>query len=204
MTTRLPNYLTNRTYDKIAARYATRVLYPMTRELDAFLSYVPHGGLVLDIGCGPGDYAQLIAARGYRVLPLDLSSGMLQVAARRGTPRLVRADMHRLPLPRHVADGAFLSASFLHLPKSTAGYALQEIHRVLRPGGAAYWGVKEGHGSAHVTAPEGGARFFAYYQAEGFDALLRAAGFTLLEGWIGLPGEHQSHRWINRVAKKGS
>ena len=195
--------LTTQTYDKIAARYATRALYPMRQELDALLSYVPSGGLVLDIGCGPGDYALMIAARGYRVIALDLSNGMLSVAARQGTPRLMCADMRWLPLPRHVADGAFLSASLLHLPKSNASYALQEVYRVLRPGGTAYWGMKEGHGSAHVAAPEGGARFFTYYQAEEFDALLQATGFTLLDSWISPPGEKQEHRWINRIAEKG-
>ncbi|MEA3309083.1 MAG: class I SAM-dependent methyltransferase [Chloroflexota bacterium] len=202
MTTRQPNSLTNRTYDKIAARYATRTLYPMTRELDTFLSYIPHGGLVLDIGSGPGDYAQLIAARGYRVLALDLSSGMLRVAAKRGTSNLVRADMCRLPLPHHMAAGAFLSASLLHLPKSSAVAALQEVQRVLQPGGTAYFSVKEGCGDAHVTEPEGDMRFFAYYQAAEFDALWQTVGFTPVEGWISVPGTQQNHRWINRVVRK--
>ena len=190
------------TYDKIAESYAQRPLYSMERELNTFLSYVPQGGLVVDIGCGPGDYAQMIRERGYRVIALDLSAGMLKIAAKRGPTHLTQADMRWLPLPANVIDGAFLSASLLHLPRAAAPQTLKAVKRVLRRGGVAYLSMKEGCGSAHILTPEGEPRFFTYYQPAELDALLRAAELTVLESWSNLPGPQQSHRWLNRVVRR--
>lgn len=70
------------TYNHIAARYAARVTYPLEQELARFRQMAPTGGLVLDVGCGPGQYARALESRGLRVVGLDLSPGMLRQFAR--------------------------------------------------------------------------------------------------------------------------
>ncbi len=189
------------TYDCIAARYAARVTYPLEQELARFRQLVPTGGLVLDVGCGPGQYARALKARGLRVVGLDLSPGMLCQAQATGTPRLMCADMRRLPIADGCADGCFVCASLLHLPRTQAAQALLEFRRVLRPGGALYVGVKEGgEGEEWVADQEGQERFFAYYRPEEIDRLIRAAGFEIADGWISPPGKGQRHNWVNRFA----
>jgi len=188
------------TYDRIAARYAARVTYPLEQELARFRQLVPAGGLVLDVGCGPGQYARALEARGLRVVGLDLSQGMLRQAQANGTPQLVGADMRCLPIADECADGCFACASLLHLPRAQAPQALLEFRRVLRPGGALYVGVKEGEGEKWVADQEGQERFFAYYQLEEIDRLIQAAGFEVVDGWIGPPGKGQRHNWLNRFA----
>lgn len=194
------------TYDRIADRYAARATYPLEQELACFRQMVSTGGLVLDVGCGPGQYARALEAQELRVVGLDLSSGMLQQAQakarrrRRGAPRLVRADMRQLPVADACADGCFACASLLHLPRTQAPQALAEFRRVLHPGGALYVGVKEGEGEAWVADPEGQERFFAYYWLEEIDRLIEAAGFEIVDGWISPPGTGQRHNWLNRFA----
>jgi len=188
------------TYDRIAARYAARATYPLERELARFRQMMPTGGLALDIGCGPGQYARALGARGLRVVALDLSRGMLHQAQTHETPWLVCADMCRLPIADEWADGCFACASLLHLPRAQAPQALFEFHRVLRPGGALYVGVKEGEGEKWVADREGQGRLFVYYRLEEIDLLIRVAGFEVVDGWTSPPGEGQRRNWLNRFA----
>ena len=193
---------TRRTYDCIAARYAARDVYPMTQELAAFLAHLPVRSTIADIGCGTGEYAQMMAARGYQVIALDLSNGMLVQARGKGVRSLAQADVRCLPLASASVHGCFLSASLLHLPRAEAPWALDEIRRVLQESGIAFLSVKVGNGSALVPEPEGVTRHFVYYQPVAFDQLLQEAGFVVIEGWISPPGKGQTHRWIGRVVRK--
>lgn len=187
-------------YNCTAARYAARQFYPLEQELARFRAMVSAGGLVLDLGCGPGQYSQALESRGLRVVALDLSEGMLWQARANEISRLVCADMHYLPVADKWADGCFACASLLHLPRVQISQSLVEFRRVLRPGGALYTGVKEGDGEEWVADQQGYERFFAYYQPEEIDRLIRAAGFEVVSGWISPPGEGQRHNWINRLA----
>jgi ubiquinone/menaquinone biosynthesis C-methylase UbiE len=144
----------------------------------------------------------MIAARGYRVLALDLSGGMLAQAAKNRTPNVLRADMRHLPLASGRVDGCFLSASLLHIPRVEVPQVLGEVWRVLQGAGMVFLSVKAGEGSAWVPEPEGGARFFVYYRSDELDHLICQAGFVVLDGWTGPPGLGQTHRWISRVLQK--
>ncbi len=87
---------------------------------------------MVDVGCGTGRLAEFLACRGHRVLGIDISAGMLAVAATRAPGRLVRADMLRLPLPNAVADVAIALAT---LEFTDAAAAMAELARITRPGG---------------------------------------------------------------------
>ncbi|MCP4539958.1 MAG: class I SAM-dependent methyltransferase [Chloroflexi bacterium] len=190
-------------YDHTAVRFAERVVYPLKRELARFREMVPSRGLVLDVGCGPGQYARVLGGWGFRVMALDLSHGMLCQAQMDETPHLVRADMRRLPTGTESANGCFVCASLLHLPRSQALYALTEFRRVLHLGGALYVAVKEGRGEKWLVDQQGYERFFSYYQPEEFDGFIRAAGFEIVDGWISPPEKDQCYNWINRFAMVG-
>jgi 2-polyprenyl-3-methyl-5-hydroxy-6-metoxy-1,4-benzoquinol methylase len=48
--------------------------------LNAAVSSVPSNGYILDYGCGPGRISAMLARRGFRVLGLDPSPGMIAMA----------------------------------------------------------------------------------------------------------------------------
>ena len=189
------------TYDQMAGDYTARATYPLEREIERFVALVGGGGRVADVGCGPGQYARALVARGLRVVATDLSAGMLTQARTVGTLRLFQADMRYLPLPSATFDGCFVCASLLHLPRADAPAALLEFRRVLRPGGALYLGLKEGAGEEWAVAGETGERFFVYYRQSEVDRMLAVTGFVVVDGWISPPGPDQRHRWINRFAR---
>jgi demethylmenaquinone methyltransferase/2-methoxy-6-polyprenyl-1,4-benzoquinol methylase len=93
---------------------------------------------VLDLACGTGDIAFELAARGDRVVGLDVTHRMLQLASRKAQASgrrvpFVTGDMMALPLPDASFDVVTTGYGLRNVP-DLAG-ALAEIHRVLRPGG---------------------------------------------------------------------
>jgi SAM-dependent methyltransferase len=94
---------------------------------------------VLDLGCGHGMAAVVLARRGARVTAVDLSRGYLQEARRRAAANGVRisfaqADAQRLPFADASFDRIWGHAVLHHLEVATAA---AELVRVLRPGGVA-------------------------------------------------------------------
>ena len=91
---------------------------------------------VLDVGCGTGLTCRLLAQRGFSQLDgIDLSQEMIEVARERGIYRnLLQGDVNA-PLQLETAsyDGVVSSGTFTHGHVGPA--PLDEIFRVLKPGG---------------------------------------------------------------------
>jgi 2-polyprenyl-3-methyl-5-hydroxy-6-metoxy-1,4-benzoquinol methylase len=89
---------------------------------------------VLDCGCGAGDNARILAARGFQVTGITLSEGE-GAAARANCERVLIADLE-VGLPSDVGDGfsvVLMSHVLEHLVDPTA--VLRDARRVLSPDG---------------------------------------------------------------------
>ena len=98
-------------------------------------------GLVVDVGCWSGNFAQAISAfTPFRYLGLDIAEAML--ALKYGKDRTPFADFCitpsalRLPLRSNTAALVVFSDVIEHLPRGEEPAALKEIYRVLQPSGA--------------------------------------------------------------------
>ena len=98
------------------------------------------GRTVLDLGCGIGAMAFLLAARSGMtgtIAGVDISSALIEVARRKaGDRRGVEfhvADALAIPYPTGFFDAAYSERVFLYLPDRLA--ALEELRRVVKPGG---------------------------------------------------------------------
>lgn len=95
---------------------------------------VRHGERALDLACGTGDLGFAAAARGARVVGLDITQRMLQLAARKsGAVAFLAGDMTRLPFAPHAFDLVTTGYGLRNVPDLNV--AIDEIARVLRPGG---------------------------------------------------------------------
>lgn len=88
---------------------------PLFRYDTLFLEeYLRPPGRILDLGCGTGRHLVHLEAMGFVCVGLDLNPYMLTEAkanllATHLTPRLIRADFHRLPLRPEVQFDAMLA-----------------------------------------------------------------------------------------------
>jgi len=110
------------------------------REIAAMLladASLPHSGVLLDVGCGSGQTMRWFETLfpGWRTCGLDVAMDGLQAAHRDGR-RVYRASALAIPLRRQTVDLAITLDALQHLPLNGGDlHALQEIRRVMKPGG---------------------------------------------------------------------
>jgi ubiquinone/menaquinone biosynthesis C-methylase UbiE len=168
------------TYNQLAQAYDDETAgfwesFPMT-YIHAFAEQVG-SGRVLDVGSGPGRDALLLKGKGLQVICLDASESMVRISTARGLDSLV-GDFSNLPFKDASFDGVWAYTSLLHIPKAEVDIPLQEIARVLKPGGIFGLGLIEGEAESYressgVTKP----RWFSYYTRTDVEDLLRKYGF---------------------------
>ena len=102
---------------------------------------LPAGSRVLDLPCGQGRHAHLLAEAGFDVDGLDYSEHLLKLARERGTGstlRYVQGDMRKLPgrwTGRFDAVLNLFTSFGFFLDPSDDRRVIGEIARVLKPGG---------------------------------------------------------------------
>ena len=125
--------------------------------VDVMNKYCPETEAVLDICCGTGSHAVLLAEKGYKVTGVDMSEEMLSLAREKNknsdNPLYVQADMRTLNLHFDaVYDMAYcLGVSFAQLSSYSEIYqTLDSVHDVLKPGGVFVFDVPNGWRMLHV------------------------------------------------------
>lgn len=112
-------------------------------ELDLLETLVPLAeARVLEAGCGAAALARALLQRhaGAHVTGLDVDDRQLARNVAQPHPRLafLRSGAQQLPLPDAAYDGAMMLKSLHHVPLAQMDAALDEVARVLRPGGWLY------------------------------------------------------------------
>ena len=115
-------------------------LEPDRSDLAVYTTIVCEAGArrVLDVGCGTGTFALLLAARGLEVTAVDPAGGSLRVARAKpgaGRVRWIHGDATALPPLR--ADLATMTANVAQAIADPGDRArtLRGVHAALRPGG---------------------------------------------------------------------
>lgn len=145
-----------------------------------FVAACPPGGRVLDLGCGPGHYAELMAEAGLLVEAMDAVPEMVErSAARPGVTAWQGRFEDLVAQDRYDAIWAYFS--LLHAPKEDMPDHLAAIARALKPGGVFFIALKRGSGAKRDAL----GRFYTYYEKDTIEPLLVAAGLTPQRHWTG-------------------
>lgn len=187
-----------REYDDAFARLTSQSISALMEAVQA-----GPGKRLLDIACGPGYVAAEAARRGAKVVGLDFSASMLELARHRNPGiEFHEGDAEALPMPDASFDAVTMNFGILHLDHPEK--ALAEAARVLAPGGRfafTVWALPEQTaafrivlgavarcGKADVPLPPG-PPFFQYSDAAVSKAALEAVGLvdvqvsTVPQGW---------------------
>ena len=88
-------------YDKLSQVYDD-YFSENADHLDEFLALVPKGGKILDVGCGTGKDTGYMASKGFEIIGVDLSEGMLAKAKAKYPDLDLRLeDMRKLDFPKN-------------------------------------------------------------------------------------------------------
>ncbi len=140
----LPASLKEIHFDQIASQYKAQWSehvwdHLLRRKTDLMCAALPneaHVGRGLDLGCGLGIQCDAMAHRGFQMIGIDQSSGLVRQASARGVRALV-GDATRLPFPDNSLDFVYTVGVLHHLPGIGAQRAaVREVARVLKPGGS--------------------------------------------------------------------
>jgi SAM-dependent methyltransferase len=164
-------------------------------QLAIFVTALPTGAKVLDLGCGTGSAAAVMRDHGLNVTALDASPEMAALAKRRFNLDVTLGTFDDLT-GQNIYDGIWASFSLLHAPRADMPRHLKAIHDALKTGGVFSLGLKTGTGEMRDKL----GRQYTYYGQAELHELLGQAGFGIthvttgegrglsgsVDGWITL------------------
>ncbi len=178
-------------YDPVAEDYAREFSDEMSKKpfdrkmLDWLIEKVNGLGTICDLGCGVGQVAGYLRSRGASVCGIDLSAEMIK-QAQRLNPEIAFQQGDLLELT-NVADNSFggIAAfySIIHIPRSSRVEALQEMKRVLCPGGKLLLTFHIGQNDVHLDEwwDKQVSLDFYFFETEEMKSCLTQAGFEIEE-----------------------
>ena len=151
---------------------------PISRDpsLKAFISAMPDGGHVLDLGCGPGAAAAQMAKARLSVEAYDPVPEMVDLAGRRTGVNAQLAGFDDVN-GTAVYDGIWANFSLLHARRGDLPRYLGRIAAALKPGGRFHIAVKTGTGEERDDL----GRFYTYYTEQELTGLLEDAGLKVTD-----------------------
>lgn len=185
------------TYDRIADHFAQTRAYAWP-DVEQFIENSPDSSVALDLGCGNGRHAELLANRAETVICADLSQEILETARDRTDADLLQADATMLPVRRSSVDLAVYIATLHHLPTHALRVqSLDELSRVLAPTGRALvsaWSTEHSTFDAtdgfdtqvDWTLPGGEIveRFYHIYDPEEFERDMRDSALAVRDVFV--------------------
>ena len=139
--------ITLKYYNENAEKFvAGTVDAKMTDLQEEFLSFVPEGGTILDLGCGSGRDSKVFLDKGYKVIAVDGSIKLCKIAEKL-TGRSIICSTFQDYKPDEALDGIWASASLLHLNNEDLHKVVKRLSKNLNKNGCFYMSFKYGDDS---------------------------------------------------------
>lgn len=176
-----------------------------------FSSLVKPGGKILDVGCAGGLKSKHLAGKGFKVLGIDFSENLIEIAKKEvSEARFLVMDVRDIDTLQETFDGIFMQAVLLHLPKKEAEGILKKAVSKLNEGGYLYVAVKEkiegGLDEEIKTDNDYGyeyQRFFSYFSVEDFKKYFNNIGLKIVYQMVMPPSlTTRKSNWLQIIAKK--
>lgn len=148
--------------------YFKKIVQP---EANLFLSNIINSGRILDAGCGAGTHSLYFKEKGYKVVGVDLSPGMVSLCKSKGLDATVM-DLENLEFEENSFDGVWCHTSLIHFEnKKILKKTLEKISKILKPICPLFVALREGQ---HVKwelyhSIKGTERWFLYFKQGEFE-----------------------------------
>jgi 2-polyprenyl-3-methyl-5-hydroxy-6-metoxy-1,4-benzoquinol methylase len=167
-----------------------------------FVNFLTPGALILDAGCGGGTISKYLISKGFKVVGIDFSEKMVDIAKREvPSGSFLVMDLANVGKLDQVFDAIFLRAVLLHIPKVKVGETIKGLLKKLKSHGHLYLAVKEKKpdGPEEEVKKDDG-RFFSYFTMEEIKNYLTKEGLEIVFESITPSGKVN---WIQIIAQGG-
>ncbi len=147
---------------------------------------VPRDGALLDVGCGTGRMVAIAETLGFsRYVGVDPSHESIVYCQRAYPEHTFVLDEIRTVGARYPArfDAFFLTAMFMHLPRTDGAQALRSLRAALRPGASGLVATPKGDRPGVDVTYCG--MLQTLYTVEELIELWDACGFSIDDAWVG-------------------
>lgn len=194
--------LTLNYYNDMAERYwqGTQT-HDVTQNISSLINALKGRGpfTILDFGCGPGRDLKSFRELGHKVIGMDGSRELVNMARKYSGCEVWHQNFLNLTLPRANFDGVFANASLFHVPRTALPYVLREIYKTLKKGGALFCSNPRGDNEESIA--QGRYGYFCDLQA--WRVCVLNAGFIELNHYYrptGVP--RASQPWLATLWRK--
>ncbi len=189
-------------YDANAAKYAESTFQIDLSHLYApFLSLLPPGARILDVGCGGGRDLRAFRDKGFKPIGIEPSVALAEIARKQSGVGVDVTKVEAIEFEQEF-EAVWACASLLHLPRTELPEALRRIKRSLATNGVLFLSVQSGTGEEFL---EDG-RFYTRYTELAIRASVVTVGFDILKTWKTADSDPSRARisWINLLARKSA
>lgn len=182
-------------WDNVADRYAKRPIKDVDayrQTMDRTVAHLSQDNVALEVGCGTGSTALLLADSVRHITATDISANMIDIAKRKardqntGNVTFAQGTLFDDTLEKGSFD-VILAFNFLHLLENTPE-AIQRVHELLKPQGLfiSKTDCLSGHNIIYpVILPVmrffGFAPYVKFLGVEQLDSLITKSNFEIIE-----------------------
>ena len=172
-----------------------------------FISLLEPGATVLDVGCGAGVKSKYLMERGLKVIGVDFSEKMIEIA-KSEVPQgeFYVKDIYELRDFNRTFDAVFAQAVLLHIPKARIEEAMNNLVAKLNKGGYLYVAVKQvrsGEKDERIEVENDYGysyeRLFTYFMPDELKKYFTAVGLEITYEHVEL---HGKTHWIQVIGAK--
>ncbi len=174
-------------------------LVSISKSRGRFLSYVPQGSHILDLGCGSGRDSLYFKQLGYTITAFDQSKELAELAEKLIAQPVVINSFQTMDYNSQF-DAIWACASLLHCPKAEIVPVFRKVIQALKPKGIWYMSFKFG---MEETIDSMG-RFFNNYTLDSLQKLIQQFDeLTILESWLEETELRDGQqKWVNTIVQK--
>ena len=172
----------------------------MSKTQEKFLSLLPKGAHILDLGCGSGRDSLCFLQKGFQVTAVDGSEELAKFASELIGQEVIVSDFKDLVLPKASFDAIWASASLLHVHSEALPGILAKVIDLAKPGAIFYMSFKYGDYEGERTG-----RYYTDLNEERFAEFLQKSGraLAIVEQWVAKDVRpDKTELWLNTLARK--